>query len=99
MRTDHPCYQRRDYCGGPGRQLPGFQVHVYLTLQVRKGFDQIGFTGDKLPVERVRPAVVDRYLMKFTRPKVDSDVRYAQWLVRTEGTEELRPKAKKACAA
>src|SRR6266852_6391480 len=77
MRTNHPGDQWPDNLTGPWRQLPGFQMHVDLATQVCEGFDQSGFAGDKLPVERVRPAVVDRYLMKFTRPKVDSDVRYA----------------------
>src|SRR6266536_5993721 len=51
-------------------------MHVDLPVQVCESFDQIGFAGRELPLERGRPAVVDHYLMKITRPKVDSDVRY-----------------------
>ena len=77
MRTNHPGDQRPDNLTSPRRQLARFQMHVDLPVQVGESFDQISFAGGELPVARGSPAVVDRYLMKITRPKVDSDVRYA----------------------
>ena len=51
-------------------------MHVNLSAHIRESFDEIGFAGDELPVERARSSVVDRDLMKITRPEVKSDVRY-----------------------
>src|SRR6185436_13018523 len=76
MRTDHPAHQRPDDGNGPWRQLARFQMHVYLATLIGKGFDQIGFAGDELPIHLTHPGFIDRYLMKITRPKIESDVNY-----------------------
>jgi hypothetical protein len=77
MRADHPLDQRRNYRSSPGRQLPSFQVHVYLTLQVREGFDQIAFAGAEVPIHSAHPIVIQSHLLKITRPEIEPDVNYA----------------------
>jgi hypothetical protein len=67
MRANHPRHQRPDNLTGPG--LASFQMHMDLPVQFSESFDQIGFAGRELPVKRGRPAVIERYLLKFTRPK------------------------------
>jgi len=49
-------------------------MHVDLTTLIGKGFDQIGFAGGKLAVHLTHPSFIDRYLMKITRPQINSDV-------------------------
>jgi hypothetical protein len=74
MRTDHASHQRRDHRRGPGRQLPGFQMHVYLTLQIREGFAQIGCAGAEVAIHSAHPMVIQSHLLKITRPKIEPDV-------------------------
>src|SRR5260370_23222152 len=49
-------------------------MHVYLTLQVRKGFDQMGFAGGEVPIHSAHPMVIQSHLLKITRPEIKSDV-------------------------
>jgi len=43
-------------------------MHVDLATLIGKGFDQIGFAGGELPIHLTHPGLIDRYLMKITRP-------------------------------
>jgi hypothetical protein len=59
------------------KNLGSFQVHVDLTLQVREGFDQIGFAGLEVAIHSAHPMVIQNHLLEITRPKIESDVNYA----------------------
>ena len=52
-------------------------MHVYLTLQVREGFDQIGFAGGEVAIHSAHPIVIQSHLLKITRPEIEPDVNYA----------------------
>src|SRR5258705_1852465 len=52
-------------------------MDVYLVLQVREGFDQIGFTGAEVAINSAHPMVIQSHLLKITRPQIEPDVNYA----------------------
>jgi hypothetical protein len=77
MGTDHALHQRLDHGRSPGCQFAGFQMHVQLTAQVSEGLFQIQFTGAEAAIHSRRASARDGYLMKRTRPKIESDINYA----------------------
>ena len=54
--------------------MPSLQMHVNFTAHSGEGFNQIRLAGRQLAVQGAGSPLADRYLMKITRPQVDSDV-------------------------
>src|SRR5262245_58635639 len=74
MRANYPRHQWSDYRHGPGCQLPSFQMHVDLTLQICKRFDQVCLAGLVLPLNSDKARLIQSYWLKTTRPYIESDV-------------------------
>jgi hypothetical protein len=51
-------------------------MHVHLALLIRKGGAQIRFTSRETSIHLNRAIAPDAYLLKTTRPKIESDVNY-----------------------
>src|SRR5512132_3143554 len=74
MRTDNALNQRADNGGDPGGQLARFQVHLNITAQISECLSQISFAGRKPAIVANCPDRIDGYLLKHTRPEIESDV-------------------------